>query len=96
MGKADYRKLFCETCVSQSQCGYYRDNKGEFCPLLRYYDEGYHQAEEDLALTWEDMKLMQEIQINVCARKVRGEKMTDKEQFEEVLRQFNELKSKEE
>ena len=73
------------------------DNKTVYNAAMRVgFKIGYHQAEEDLALTWEDMKLMQEIQINVCARKVRGEKMTDKEQFEEVLRQFNELKSKEE
>lgn len=35
---------------------------------------------------------MQEIQLNVCARKVRGEKMTEEEQFSEVLKLFLEQK----
>ena len=94
MGKADYRKQFCESCVSQSQCGYYRDNEGKFCPLLYYYDKGYEQAEKDFALTAEDIRLIDSMVAKFAAE--HGEWPYRKDHYEEVLRRFNDLKSKEE
>ena len=49
-----------------------------------YFIEGYHQAERDLALTWEDMKLIETISLKVDIECDLGEK----ENYEEVLRRF--------
>ena len=57
------------------------------------YQDGYEQAEKDLALTWEDIKTIQQIiatsnwydfEIN--------DKLWSKEFYEEVLKRFKEAK----
>lgn len=95
MSKADYRKIFCETCMSQSQCGYYRDNDGEYCPMLKFYDMGYHQAEKDNKLTWEDVADILDI-IDVIANddsmEGRLKTMSEEEYCQEVLKRFKSMK----
>ena len=83
MSKADYRKIFCEDCMSQSQCGYYRDNNGDYCPMLKYYDMGYYQAEKDLELSWEDIKTIDKL-LNQC--------VDCNNPYQEVLKRFKETK----
>ena len=49
-----------------------------------YFIEGYRQAEKDLELTWEDMKLIETILLKVdieCD-------LDEKEYYKEVLRRF--------
>ena len=49
--------------------------------------EGYHQAEKDLALTWEDMRDIYDLAYNL-----RFPHKKQKEFFEEVLKRFKERK----
>lgn len=56
------------------------------------YIEGYHQAEKDLALTWEDIR-------EICTQSVLvefdlGRNITDERHYTEVLNRFNKQKGK--
>ena len=53
----------------------------------QYFIEGYHQAEKDLALTWEDMRDIYDLAYNL-----RFPHKKQKEFFEEVLKRFKERK----
>lgn len=70
-------------------------------PLRKIYQEGYHQAEQDLKLTWEDVKLLQDISGEVFAEVARGSVdyyqiyPTQQSFLEEVLKRFNEERKKE-
>ena len=63
--------------------------------IIRGYKEGYHQAEQDLALTWEDMMI-----IHKCIKDAMNYKLYkmmegiegQKEVYEEVLKRFKEIK----
>ena len=59
------------------------------------YTIGYHQAEKDLALTWEDIKLICEIEDRYWNEEFdENSKRTTQEYYEEVLRRFNEQREK--
>ena len=55
------------------------------------YEEGYNQAIKDLALTWEDIKLIEEIMNRIINYEYYETyiHLDDKEFYEEVLRRFN-------
>ena len=53
---------------------------------------GYHQAEEDLELTWEDIKLLDKIFMN---EKIESGLILGKKEYEEILKQFKERKQNE-
>ncbi len=55
---------------------------------------GYEQAEKDLALTWEDMKLIHEISEDFWEPKWCDDKDKEKAGYEEVLRRFNKRRNK--
>lgn len=61
-----------------------------------YFIEGYHQAEKDLELTWEDIKLVYNITYeesrNVALNK--GGETSEQEFYQEVLKRFKERKKK--
>ena len=59
--------------------------------IIRGYKEGYHQAEKDLKLTWEDIKLLDKIFMNekIMSGLILGEK-----EYEEILKRFKEEKKK--
>ena len=48
------------------------------------YLKGYHQAEKDLALTWEDLEKLWEL----MSTKRINDGLFDKEDYEEVLKRF--------
>lgn len=57
-----------------------------------YFIEGYHQAEKDLKLTWEDIK-------EICVQSILveadlGGLISDKRHYTEVLKRFKERKEK--
>ena len=52
------------------------------------YLKGYHQAEKDLALTWEDLEKLWEL----MSTKRINDGLFDKEDYEEVLKRFKEKK----
>jgi len=58
------------------------------------YEQGYHQAEKDLELSWEDIKLVHNITYeesrNVALNK--GGEISEQEFYQEVLKRFKESK----
>ena len=59
------------------------------------YFEGYEQAEKDLALTWEDMEKISDLLVSCYFLWFRPKKdIMEQSFYEEVLRRFNEYKSK--
>ena len=70
----------------------YTDNDieydGNFCNRLPYI-EGYNQAEKDLELTWEDMKLIWNITDEM-------NNMPEEEFYQEVLKRFKDFKERKE
>ena len=65
-----------------------------YCGFIK----GYHQAEKDLELTWEDLKLLQDISNEVFAEVANGSVdyyqiyPTEQSFLEEVLKRFKEIK----
>ena len=59
------------------------------------YIAGYHQAEKDLALTWEDISIIRQITYDYN-RQVRNEMSVpqNEEYCKEILKRFNEERSK--
>lgn len=57
----------------------------------KYFIEGYHQAEKDLELTWEDMAFIRlafdAIEANIYLGAIKISPMT-KEYYQEVLKRF--------
>ena len=64
------------------------------------YIKGYRQAEKDLELTWEDLKLLQDISHEVVAEVAKGSVdyyqiyPTQQSFFKEVLKRFKERREK--
>ncbi len=64
----------------------------------RAFREGYEQAEEDLELTWKDLKLLQNISQGIFAETANGSGEfyqvypTEQSFFEEILKRFKNLK----
>ena len=52
------------------------------------YQQGYEQAEKDLELTWEDIKIIE----TLCFRVDRECDLEEKEYYQEVLKRFKDLK----
>jgi len=53
--------------------------------------KGYEQAEKDLALTWEDLEMIDRIMADVVNERFDGP-TTVEEDYKEVLRRFNKIK----
>ena len=51
------------------------------------YEEGYHQAEKDLELSWEDLATIEKIRDDFV--KHNQTVMSDEEFYKEVLKRFN-------
>ena len=52
------------------------------------YIKGYHQAEKDLELTWEDMRLIDRIASKLLLLRQED----DRDFYQEVLKRFKEMK----
>lgn len=60
-----------------------------------YFIEGYHQAEKDLELTWEDISKIISIDQQVCGTMGISDYIHNHQQaMEEVLKRFKERKEK--
>ena len=76
--------------VSMSGC-VYTVVGGDF--ERRIYQQGYEQAEKDLALTWEDVQLLDFYAMECQVEESNGRKFNSSQEFfEEVLRRFNKTK----
>ena len=53
------------------------------------YQQGYHQAEKDLELSWEDIKLLDKIFMN---EKITNGLILGKKEYEEILKRYKDLK----
>ena len=53
------------------------------------YVKGYHQAEKDLELSWEDIKLLDKIFMN---EKITNGLILGKKEYEEILKRYKDLK----
>ena len=65
----------------------------------QYFIEGYHQAEKDLALTWEDMLVIHKCikdAMNYHLYKMMEGMKGQKVVYEEVLKRFKEFKERKE
>lgn len=56
-----------------------------------YFIEGYHQAEKDLELSWEDVRRIY-LLVNSTINDVGMDNLTDKSIYQEVLKRFKEIK----
>ena len=65
--------------------------------MMTAYEEGYHQAEKDNELTWEDMRelhtIFARIDIEIELRKTNIKRLTFG-YYQEVLKRFNEQRRK--
>lgn len=57
----------------------------------QYFIEGYHQAEKDNELTWEDIERIDDISIRLDGTE-ESKEMSNKEFYKEVLKRFKDLK----
>lgn len=58
-----------------------------------FYEEGYEQAEKDLALTWEDVQLLDHFVLELVREEKEGKDWGDgKEFYTEVLTRFKQFK----
>ncbi len=70
---------------------YPKDRKGVLCKLARKsIIDGYHQAEKDLELTWEDMECIIKHYQDIMAEKSRV--FVRAEDYQELLKRFKEKK----
>lgn len=78
----------CTKCANNKlNCGMKLLSHGRNCIACSNYIEGYNQAEKDLELTWEDCARIDDIAIRLDGlEEVRY--MTNKEFYQEVLKQF--------
>ena len=61
------------------------------------YKEGYHQAEKDLELTWEDIEQICDIAFEEACRfqrNMKGSLIYKEQHYQEVLKRFKERKEK--
>ena len=67
-----------------------------FNGFVEGYIEGYHQAEKDLELTWEDIKQICDITFEEACRlqrNMRGSCIYKEPHYQEVLKQFKEQRT---
>jgi len=89
MSKAEDRAL--EAYPSTSH--YWNAEPDRNAEAREFYKQGYHQAEKDLELTWEDLKMIDEISDQVYAE-CDVNVFDEKEYYQEVLKRFKERKEK--
>ena len=61
-----------------------------------FYDIGYHQAEKDLELTWEDIEIIVNIDKDTDNEESIIGVRSNEEHYREVLKRFKDLKEREE
>ena len=75
---------------------HFQDGRLRDCSSKEAFLLGYHQAEKDLELSWEDIKLVHNITYdesrNVALNK--GGEISEQEFYQEVLKRFNDFKEK--
>ena len=86
MSKAEEKAMqyCCTKCANNKlNCGMKLISNGRNCIECSNYITGYHQAEKDLELTWEDIKTIDKL-LNQC--------VDCNNPYQEVLKRFKEMK----
>lgn len=89
MSKAEEKAMqYCCTKCSNNKlnCGMKLLSHGRNCIACSNYIEGYHQAEKDLELTWEDLATIEKLGDDFV--KQNHTPMNDEEFYKEVLKRF--------
>lgn len=60
--------------------------------IAKFYNDGYHQAEKDLELTWEDIELIVNIDKDTDNEESIIGVRSNEEHYQEVLKRFKERK----
>jgi hypothetical protein len=95
----------CISAVKEvcQRCHLYKENCGmldfpDQCSISGRYIEGYHQAEKDIELTWEDMRIILDAE-NDILRECNSQKELviktypkGEDYYGEILKRFNDLK----
>jgi len=96
MSKAEEKAMryCCQKCPNDKfNCGIKLSSHGRDCVECSSFVKGYHQAEKDLELTWEDIEKIDNITIRLDASlELRGMSMSNQEFYQEVLKRFKEMK----
>ena len=88
--KMSVRSTISPEEVAESNFDYKEPFKAFF---LDVYQQGYSQAEKDLALTWEDVQLLDLYAMECQVEESKGRKFNSSQEFfEEVLRRFKAIK----
>lgn len=83
----------CTKCINDRwNCGMKLISHGRNCIACSNYIEGYHQAEKDLELTWEDIRDICSIQYIVLNEYNDYNEPSDSILYQEVLKRFKEIK----
>lgn len=101
MDKAEEKAMqyCCAKCANNKlNCGMKLLSHGRNCIECGNYIAGYHQAEKDLELSWEDIKLIHKITYeesrNVSLNK--GGEISEQEFYQDVLKRFKDYKERKE
>ena len=78
---------FCTRCFKYGKCHKVQSECTMADSYQEGYEDGYHQAEKDLELTWEDVRRIYLI-VNSTINDVGMDNLTDKSLYQEVLRRF--------
>ena len=86
-------KMSVRSTVSEEEAAQF-DYKEPFKAFfLDVYQQGYSQAEKDLALTWENVQLLDFYAMECQVEESKGRKFNSSQEFfEEVLRRFKKAK----
>ena len=88
--KMSVRSTISPEEVAESNFDYKEPFKAFF---LDVYQQGYEQSEKDLALTWEDVQLLDFYAMECQVEESKGRKFNSSQEFfEEVLRRFKKAK----
>lgn len=74
---------------------YFQDGRLRSCSSKEAFLLGYHQAEKDLELTWEDIKQICDIAFEEACRlqrNMKGSLIYKEQHYQEVLKRFKNLK----
>ena len=72
---------------------YTAENLDDVIKARKFFAKGYELAEKDLALTWEDVQLLDFYAMECQVEESKGRKFNSSQEFfEEVLRRFNKTK----
>ncbi len=84
---------FCTRCFKYKKCTKVQSECTMADSYQEGYEDGYHQAEKDLELTWEDIERIDDISIRLDGTE-ESKEMSNKEFYQEVLKRFKDFRER--